>query len=177
LSSHHLLLGFHKLLWEFSYLSVCVSLISLTHWQVSLALEQHLAVLRLRFILHSATGFELTVLRLRFIAAGLELAVLRLRLVLHSATGFEFTVLRLRFILHSAAGFEFTVLRLRFVLHIATEFEFWSTHAIEKWKEKTTPFGINLMRSQVLYRAAQSIQIHKEPVTAVMQSPSASTGH
>jgi hypothetical protein len=25
----------------------------------------------------------------------------------------------------------------------------------EKRKEKTTPFGVNLMRSQVLYRAAQ----------------------
>ncbi len=31
------------------------------------------------------------------------------------------------------------------------------------------------MRSQVLYQAAQSSQNHKEPVTAVMQSPSAST--
>ena len=27
-------------------------------------------------------------------------------------------------------------------------------------KEKTTPFGVNLMRSQVLYRAAQSFQHH-----------------
>ena len=31
------------------------------------------------------------------------------------------------------------------------------THnAIDKRKEKTTPFGVNLMRSQVLYRAAQN---------------------
>ena len=26
-------------------------------------------------------------------------------------------------------------------------------------KEKTTPFGVNLMRSQVLYRAAQPVQL------------------
>ena len=31
----------------------------------------------------------------------------------------------------------------------------------KKRKEKTTPFGVNLMRSQVLYRAAQS-----QPATA-----------
>ncbi len=29
-------------------------------------------------------------------------------------------------------------------------------HALEKKKEKSTPFGVNLMRSQVLYRAAQN---------------------
>ena len=28
---------------------------------------------------------------------------------------------------------------------------------MEKRKEKTTPFGVNLMRSQVLYRAAQEV--------------------
>ena len=27
-------------------------------------------------------------------------------------------------------------------------------------KEKTTPFGVNLMRSQVLYRAAQALLAH-----------------
>ncbi len=31
------------------------------------------------------------------------------------------------------------------------------SHCAEKRKEKTTPFGVNLMRSQVLYRAAQII--------------------
>jgi len=34
----------------------------------------------------------------------------------------------------------------------------WSAAMIErKNKEKTTPFGVNLMRSQVLYRAAQGV--------------------
>jgi len=27
-------------------------------------------------------------------------------------------------------------------------------------KEKTTPFGVNLMRSQVLYQAAQSVELY-----------------
>ncbi len=38
---------------------------------------------------------------------------------------------------------------------------FWS--AEKKRKEKTTPFGVNLMRSQVLYRAAQAFGLHNCP--------------
>ena len=33
--------------------------------------------------------------------------------------------------------------------------QIWRAETERKEKEKTTPFGINLMRSQVLYRAAQ----------------------
>ncbi len=32
--------------------------------------------------------------------------------------------------------------------------------ATQKRKEKTTPFGVNLMRSQILYRAAQASATH-----------------
>jgi hypothetical protein len=40
----------------------------------------------------------------------------------------------------------------------------------EKKREETTPFGINLMRSQVLYRAAQDIFVQRDRVVVVLQA-------
>ncbi len=44
----------------------------------------------------------------------------------------------------------------------------------KKRKEKTTPFGVNLMRSQVLYRAAQGLKGNKvvlaRPVVPLISS-------
>jgi len=37
------------------------------------------------------------------------------------------------------------------------------THSdVQKRKKKTTPFGVNIMRSQVLYWAAQDSDVHLE---------------
>jgi len=42
-----------------------------------------------------------------------------------------------------------------FILHSSTKTLTAVEHFLKKRKGKTTPFGVNLMRSQVLYRAAQ----------------------
>ena len=48
-------------------------------------------------------------------------------------------------------------------------------HNLRKRKEKTTPFGVNLMRSQVLYRAAQAQLDSRCIVHLVMMSASCQT--
>ncbi len=57
---------------------------------------------------------------------------------------------------------EFTTPRCT-VVRFVNAFSYEGSEKKRKEKEKTTPFGVNLMRSQVLYQAAQKMACQAEP--------------
>ncbi len=60
-----------------------------------------------------------------------------------------------------------------FVRKFVPELKVSKLCCLQKRKGKTTPFSVNLMRSQVLYRAAQVCCLHIQHVAAVAESRAA----